>query len=892
MAFAPSLKNIKESIINITKIENANNHYENRSPQAKLVSNVPFTVDKGFVGRAHVSKWLRAQLDEQGGRAALVGLGGMGKTQTAAHYVHQLRQRSPETSVFWVHASSKLGFLDDYRCMADSLLRHRQASDLSEADVLKLVYDHLRNPENGKWLLVLDNANEMAVFETEIPVGKNTTETRPLSYFIPLSSHGSLLITTRTKQVATGLLRDQDEALELVGMEQSEALQLLRTKLRGHPCDPHDAVELLRILDHIPLAIAQAAAYIKQRSPRVSLSDYIRDFHKSKNSKSNLLQQPFGNSLERDGTSNSIFTTWQITFNTIRREMPSVADLLILIGFFNPEKIPDWLLRACYCAYRRQNGMDSIPGTNSRVREEEEKNQRGIKACCVDDSCEEAFENDLNSLRNYSLVTATSQDSLLKIHALVQSCTQVWYLSLEDNNRRKNAFRTTLSCKFPMYDIKNWEHCRLIYSHVIPLLDDDPQEKAHASDLIKLLQKTAEYNRRMGLLDSATEQLRKALSISERHFSSLPIVAMACKRRLAPVLRERSSLVEAEVLYLELVDFDHMLHQTNHLDIIRSSCGLAQTLHDLNRTKQAEHLLLRTLACLRRLGEDESCRAEEVTILDLLSAILETQGRLEEAEAIAWEALELSTAVFGKKHEFTIKVLGRCGRWLFSQGNNEKGKEVCENAVALRTETLGSHHVLTHESVQDLAHAYLHENKTQEAADLYRQVLESQITQIGEGSSFTARTAAKLASTLAIQGRFQDSEELHRRFLGVAERALGKDSPEAIEQAQGLSYALHMQKKFDEAKPVVQSVLEILTRALGDSHYETVWWKLRYGTLLFAMGEREEWLKLHAQMEEKLAKGSVLFPDGEDQGPFWNDVNETKLVYKRFIELMTGKGKF
>ncbi|KAH6881114.1 hypothetical protein B0T10DRAFT_565294 [Thelonectria olida] len=63
-------------------------------------STVPFPPDPMFVERTDILLWLREQTARPGSRAALVGLGGIGKSQVAIHYAHEVRQASPDTWVF------------------------------------------------------------------------------------------------------------------------------------------------------------------------------------------------------------------------------------------------------------------------------------------------------------------------------------------------------------------------------------------------------------------------------------------------------------------------------------------------------------------------------------------------------------------------------------------------------------------------------------------------------------------------------------------------------------------------------------------------------------------------------------------------------------------------
>ena len=95
----------------------------------------------------------------------------------------------------------------------------------------------------------------------------------------------------------------------------------------------------------VPLAISQAAAYIQARVPRSSAEKYLAECRESEREKSRLLQYD-GGDLRRDGgASNAILITWQISFDHIRSEGPSTADLLSLMSFFDRKGIPGWVLK-------------------------------------------------------------------------------------------------------------------------------------------------------------------------------------------------------------------------------------------------------------------------------------------------------------------------------------------------------------------------------------------------------------------------------------------------------------------------------------------------------------------------------------------------------------------
>ena len=195
-------------------------------------------------------------------------------------------------------------------------------------------------------------------------------------------------------------------------MHEGEGLQLLRNKL-GDPPLEESAVELLRALDCIPLAISQAAAYINRRA-RITVAGYLSEFRRNNKKRESLLNWDAGELRRDTSASNSVVTTWQMSFEQIRRERRSAAELLSLMSFFNPQGIPESTLRI----YNRDTTRAA-----SADNEEDEKDE---------DEVDSAFDNDLDMLQAYSLVSVTADNNACEMHALVQFCTRVWLSSFSD----------------------------------------------------------------------------------------------------------------------------------------------------------------------------------------------------------------------------------------------------------------------------------------------------------------------------------------------------------------------------------------------------------------------------------------------------------------------------
>lgn len=218
-------------------------------------------------------------------------------------------------------------------------------------DILMQVSLWLSDKENGSWLLILDNANDSDIFlSTEPGYGNPKCDTtgfkRPLLEYVPQMPHGRLLVTSRNQQAAYDLVGNYDHVVHVNFMDDVEALSLLKTRLSINSTTESEAKRLLRTLDHIPLAIAQAGAYIMKSDPSmINLKKYLDLFDKNEDNKVTFLKQN-AKDVRRDfAMLGSVMTTWEISFNQIYQKHQAAADILSLMANFHRQGIPHFLIR-------------------------------------------------------------------------------------------------------------------------------------------------------------------------------------------------------------------------------------------------------------------------------------------------------------------------------------------------------------------------------------------------------------------------------------------------------------------------------------------------------------------------------------------------------------------
>jgi hypothetical protein len=240
-----------------------------------------------------------------------------------------MAEQHPDTSVFWIPALSAEAFERAAEEIAQQL-GIRSATDQSE-DVKKLVKQHLSAPSAGKWLLIVDNADDIEILDP-------STRGDGLLQYLPESRLGVTIFTTRTSSVAQRLARS--DVLRLKKPTREEAAELLERALVDADSLKDQAVvtNFLAELEHLPLAITQAAAYININA--MSISEYSRLLQSTDEDLVYLMSTEIRDSTRYEQSSSAVATTWIVSFKQILERDAIAADLLQYISCIEWKGIP------------------------------------------------------------------------------------------------------------------------------------------------------------------------------------------------------------------------------------------------------------------------------------------------------------------------------------------------------------------------------------------------------------------------------------------------------------------------------------------------------------------------------------------------------------------------
>jgi nucleoside phosphorylase/tetratricopeptide (TPR) repeat protein len=662
-----------------------------KTPRAQWF--VPFARNERFVGRSHQLNELKAKLFEKNhcSKVAIKGLGGVGKSQIALELAYQTREKYPDCSIFWVPAASVETFEQAYLEIG-RLLQVPGLAD-EKADVKKLIKRHLSQESVGRWLLILDNADDDDVWFKD---GGSNSGPTPLIEYVPMSNQGSIVFTTRDQKSAIKMA--QNDVIDVFEMDESVAVELFKKSLIDPDiADDHQTVSrLLDQLSYLPLAIVQAAAYINANG--ISMLDYLSLFEDTEENIIAVLSEDFGSEGRYRELKNPVATTWLISFEQIQRRDPLAAEYLSFMSCLGTNKIP----------------MSLLPPAQPKKR--------------VIDA--------IGTLSAYSFITKLSpnqllDDQLFDLHRLVHLATRNW---LREKNTlavwTQKAIRRLVEV-FPSHayhDYKNkatWAaylpHARYVLASNVR---DEIAEKFTLLGRVGLcLLTNGKYSEAENMFYSAWEWRKRVLG--QEHPDTLASMAY-----LAPTYIYQGRWKEAEELGAQVMEISKRVLGREHPSTLVNMGNLASAYSHQGRWKEAEELEVQVVETLKRvLGQEHP---DTLINMGNLASTYGHQGRWKEAEELAIQVMETSKKILGAEHLATLNSMANLASTYMEQRRLKEAEELSIQVVEMRKRVLGLEHPDTLTSMANLASTYLGQGRWKEAEELFMQVTETRKRVLGQ----------------------------------------------------------------------------------------------------------------------------------------------------------------
>ncbi|WP_461123925.1 tetratricopeptide repeat protein [Saccharothrix stipae] len=710
--------------------------------------------------------------------AVLHGLGGVGKTQIAARHA---RRAWPDPSVdvaVWITAMSRDAVVTGY---AETARRLLLAGNDVEPERAALALLGWLAVTDRRWLVVLDDL------------------TRPVDLrdlWPPHDRTGQLLVTTRRQDAAVA--RSDWEVIEVGVFSPAESLAYLRERLPDVVTD--EEVGQLRglagDLGHLPLALAQAAAFIADK-PLLTPAAYRARLADRRRLLAEVM--PDDQSLP-DGHRATVAATWSLSVDLADELRPSglARPLLEIAALLDPAGIPtDALTGETVCRYLADRVGRPVDT--------------------------EAAGDALGCLKRLSLITLdlTQPARAVRVHALVQRATrdavptdrmpalawtagdalvEVWPEIERDQTMaaglRSNA--TTLWSTAEEY-----------------VLDPDPETGAHT-----VLFRTGRSLGETGLTAQAIDHFHRLHAVLHQRLGSDHPDTLTTRGDLAYSRGEAGDLAGAAETFAELLTDRLRILGPDHPDTLATRSNLAYLRGEAGDAAGAAETFAELLVdYLRILGPDHP------NTLTTRSNLAHWRGEAGDAAGAAETFAELLVdylRILGPDHPDTLATRHNLARWRGEAGDAAGAAETFAELLTDRLRILGPDHPDTLTTRHNLARWRGEAGDLAGAAETFPELLVDYLRILGPDHPDTLTTRHNLAYWRREAGDLAGAAETFAELLTDRLRILGPDHPDTLTTRSNLAY---LRGEAGDAAGAAETFAELLVdylRILGPDHPDTL----------------------------------------------------------------------
>lgn len=635
-----------------------------------------------FVGREELLKTLDATQAASSGALAIVayaGLGGIGKTQLALQFIHH--SQHPYTFRAWFPAENPNQLREKYIEFSKVLGYQDDKSDFES--VVVFIKKWLK--EHPGWLIVYDNVNNYDEISNLLP-----------------EEGGNIIITTRNQNWPT-----QFKIIPIDIMSESESLALIKS-LTNHQLidnEENSSKELAKLLGYLPLALAQASAYIHQS--QITVNDYLELY---KHHQRELLAD---NTLPQGTHTLPVAITWNIILDNLvkeakaKNELPLALHLLCACSYLAPEKIPRNLLltwlKESYPDLRSpelvlpklisqlwkysmisidKNGDVTLHRLVQAVIRDQQDQSLKNKNLAYPSLTLEWYHSLMKSIhdefskKTYVLNDECRQKSLLPhLQCLEKYHTEFWPKSSESNL----TFLIS-DIGHVLYLIGDLYPAKAYYERALPLLEQ--HHGKNYPEVADILTKLGNIERVFGNAPKSKILCEKAFSIMDQGSNNNSLETAPSLECLGNAHRQLGDSKQAAIIHERAFKIKKAFYDHEHIEMASPLIFLARDYRQLGHPKYAKSLLEQALKIKENYYGKH--HVEVAHILDYLAIVYQELGDIEQAKRLHEQVLKIKEQYFGKNHiriAYTLNFLGQAYRKL---GLTEQAKKIYERALTIK----------------------------------------------------------------------------------------------------------------------------------------------------------------------------------------------------------------
>lgn len=724
-------------------------------------------------------------------KVAIIGLGGVGKTQVALELAYRTREKRPDCSIFWVPALSIESLQREYLKISRQL--RLCGSEDDQVDATKLLKDYLCDSKAGQWLIVFDNVDDV-----EMWFGKSPDDTEIHGRdFLPSSSRGSVLFTTRFTEIASRLA--MQNVVKVPEMDEPKAKALFQSRLINRDISHGDGeLELLlKQLTYLPLAIVQAASYINANF-LTAISDYRLLLTEQEEEVIDLFSEKFKDEWRPDDDQNSVATTWLISFERIKQSNSLAAEWMSFMACLESLGIPESLL----------------PPAPSR--------KKWIEA--------------IGALGAYSFVTRRPAEKSLDLHRLVHLAMRNWLIRNASLSESTLKALRRLHEVFPRGEHEKRSEWRSYMPHALALVER--RETHDMPERYELASKMASCLLTDGRLGECVIYSELKTQWDERQYGEDHPVRLDSQHALGKAYHANGQIEQSVKILEHVVGVRERILSAESEDRLWSQHELAVAYKADGRIQRSVKLfedVVRTRE--RTLHEDHNAL---LTSRHALAWAYQAAGQIKPAVKLLESVVAVRERTLDREHPVLLISQHELGMACRQDWQVKRSMEIFEHVVSMREKTLDEEHPLRLLSQHALAWVYQDCGRVKQAVELLEHVVQTRGKTLAPEHPDRLSSEHELGRVYSADGQNKRAVDLLEHVVTIRAKTLSPEHPDLLISQHILAMVYKANRQIVQAVDLFERVVAAQRRMREVEHPARLWAEHELAMVYKAMGRTKQ----------------------------------------------------
>ena len=674
--------------------------------------------------------------------------------------------------------------------------------------LLRLILPQVRKFSN--WLIIADNVVDWTLVCTFLP------QTGSEEW-----GHGQVLITTQdSSALPTNAPHMYHESFSK-GMQSEDAMQLLAKV--SQISDPEQTMEnVVKVLDHQPLALAAAGYYVQtvvnNASPNYSWTNYLEGLTHSQ-------REATENVLAKESSAYSK-TTMEAVEMALERAIE--ADNVLRLAFS--------FLALCACEVLPLDAVVEFVKRRITDQPEELIKAKILKSSLILVSADADVKGTILGLHN--IVHAVLKQSgickpeLREEYQNMADAVKVFKSLLEaENGNYVSLKKLTLHCKSLV------EHMESHFGSPERLFVNLLTTFITVEEVVLWLAVLANACKDLSDLSFAKYIVDLARSLLQK--INVTTIGDSLKARILNlsgiVYRHSGKHNQAKAFHEEALVIQKQIFGEEHAHVATSYGNLGNVYESIGEYNQAKEHHEKALMIEKKIFGEE--HAHVARSYGNLGNVYESIGEYNQAKGHHEKALMLGKKIFGEEHAAVATSYGNLGNVYQRIGEYNQAKEHHEKALMIKKKIFGEEHAAVATSYGNLGNVYESIGEYNQAKGHHEKALIIKKKIFGEEHAAVATSYCNLGNVYESIGEYNQAKEHHEKALMIRKKIFGEEHAHVATSYGNLGNVCHSIGEYNQAKEHHEKALMIKKKIFGEEHAAVATSYCNLGNVYESIGE-------------------------------------------------------